>query len=70
MENENKTKGSWHPEACAMRLTGAPYSQIAKKFGVSITAAYFAVHPEKRHGLKKKVKADLSEALPGDTAAA
>ena len=50
-------KGGWHQTACEMRQNGASYSEIARIFGVSITAAYFAVNPGKRQSGKKKKKA-------------
>lgn len=56
----------WHIQASEMRQGGATYTQIAKKFGVSVPAAYFAVNPHKRHASKKKPKAKLQESPAGD----
>lgn len=45
-----------------MRLNGATYRDIAKHFGVSVPAAYFAVNPHKRlKGKPKKKTTGLSE---------
>ena len=54
MEPTPAPKGAWHREACEMRQNGATYAQIAKKFGVSAPAAYFAVNPHKRFPSRKK----------------
>lgn len=49
-----------------MRRNGATYTEIAKKFGRSVPAAYFAVNPHKRHPAKRKPKAQLQAAPAGD----
>ena len=61
--------GSWHHEARAMRQDGATYTQIARKFSVSVPAAYFAVNPDKRQPTKRKPKVQLSAAPVGDNPA-
>ena len=50
MTTDARVKGQWHAEAVAMREAGATYTQIAKKFNVSVPAAYFAVNPHKQIG--------------------
>ena len=59
-------QGTWHSEAREMRQSGATYTQIARKFKVSVPAAYFAVNPEKRQPTKRKPKAVLSATPVGD----
>lgn len=63
MTEDARRKGVWHAEAVAMREAGATYTQIAKKFGVSVPAAYFAVNPDKRRVSAKKP----AKALPAET---
>jgi len=54
-------KGQWHAEACKMREEGATYSEIARKFQVSVPAAYFAVNPAKRKQIINRKKKNLPE---------
>jgi orotate phosphoribosyltransferase-like protein len=58
--------GSWHQEARDMRQNGATFRQIAAKFNVSVTAAYFAINPHARRATKPK--AQLSTPETGVTA--
>lgn len=62
--------GTWHREAGEMRRNGATYTEIARKFGVSVPAAYFAVNPHKRQPTKRKTKAQLPAEAVGDNPAA
>lgn len=59
-------QGAWHSEAREMRQSGATYTEIARKFGVSVPAAYFAVNPTKRQPPKRKLKAPLPMVEVGD----
>jgi hypothetical protein len=68
-EAPSEPTGSWHHEAREMRQSGATYTEIARKFSVSVPAAYFAVNPHKRHPTKRKLKAQLSAAPVGDNPA-
>lgn len=62
--------GEWHQEAREMRQNGATYTDIARKFKVSVPAAYFAVNPSKRHPTKRKPKVQLQAEPVGDSPAA
>lgn len=62
--------GTWHHEAREMRQSGATYTEIARKFKVSVPAAYFAVNPSKRQPTKRKPKAELQAATVSDNPAA
>jgi hypothetical protein len=64
--NEPASSVHWHQQACEMRQAGATYTEIAKKFGRSVPAAYFAVNPHKRHPSKRKPKPQLQDAAVGD----
>lgn len=62
-------KGQWHDEARKMREEGATYTQIAKRFGVSVPAAYYAVNPDKRKQMtgprKKKNLPETDQSVIG-----
>jgi len=68
-ESTSVSKGTWHHEAREMRQSGATYTEIARKFKVSVPAAYFAVNPSKRQPTKRKPKVLLSAAPVGDNPA-
>lgn len=68
-ETSKVPSGTWHHEAREMRQSGATYTEIARKFNVSVPAAYFAVNPSKRHPAKRKPKAQLQETAVGDNPA-
>jgi hypothetical protein len=70
IETSKVPQGTWHSEAREMRQSGATYTEIARKFNVSVPAAYFAVNPSKRQPTKRKPKVQLPVEAVTDNPAA
>jgi len=57
-------RGSWHEWAKTMRDQGHTYAQIAEAVGVTPTAVYFALRPEKRWRYQKKKGVEVISPTP------
>ena len=57
-------RGSWHEWAKQMREQGYTYAQIAEAVGVTPTAVYFALRPDKRWKYQKKKGVEVISPTP------